>query len=219
MNLIRLSSEAHSVVPFSIADLRARATAKLSLEVPAGHSAGRGSQSAEAEHRAGSAVLRPAAVLIPIVARPQGATILLTQRASELSHHAGQIAFPGGRIDAADASPLAAALRETEEEVGLTRAAVTPLGYLDPYFTGSGYRILPIVAIVTPPFALRVNPAEVEEAFEVPAQFLMDPANHLWHLRERDGRRFGTYAMPFGDRNIWGATAGILRNLYETLYG
>ena len=120
---------------------------------------------------------------------------------------------------ATDATPLAAALRETEEEVGLTREAVTPLGYLDPYFTGSGYRILPIVAIVTPPFALLVNPAEVEEAFEVPAQFLMDPRNHVWQMRERDGRRSGYYAMPFGERHIWGATAGILRNLYEKLYG
>ena len=210
MTLIHLDAEAHPLVPFSIEDLRARATAKLSLEVPADPPDG---------GMAGSAVLRPAAVLIPIVARPQGATILLTQRASALSHHAGQIAFPGGRIDAADASPLAAALRETEEEVGLTRTCVTPLGYLDPYFTGSGYRILPIVAIVTPPFALRLNPAEVEEAFEVPARFLMDPANHVWQVRKRDGKDRSSYAMPFGDRDIWGATAGILRNLYETLYG
>jgi 8-oxo-dGTP pyrophosphatase MutT (NUDIX family) len=218
MNLVDISSKAHPAVPFSIEDLRARAAAKLSLEVPAGHAAGRGSQSAGAAHRAGTAILRPAAVLVPLVARPEGATILLTQRASALSRHAGQIAFPGGRIDATDATPLAAALREAEEEVGLTRAAVTPLGYLDPYFTGSGYRILPILAIVTPPFALLVNPAEVEEAFEVPAQFLMDPCNHAWNMRERDGRLDGYYAMPFGERYIWGATAGILRNLYEQLY-
>jgi 8-oxo-dGTP pyrophosphatase MutT (NUDIX family) len=157
-------------------------------------------------------------VLISFVARPQGATVLLTQRSHALSHHAGQIAFPGGRIEPSDASPLAAALRETEEEIGLTREAVTPLGYLDPYFTGSGYRILPVVAIVTPPFALVIDPAEVDEAFEVPAGFLMDPANHLWHLREREGRTRGHYAMPFGERYIWGATAGILRNLYEKLY-
>lgn len=219
MNLIPISSEAHSFTPFSIEDLRARATARLSLAVPHNRAAGRGNKSAEDTHHAGTAVVRPAAVLIPLVARREGATILLTQRARELSHHAGQIAFPGGRIDPADASPLAAALRETEEEVGLSREAVTPIGYLDPYFTGSGYRILPAVAIVTPPFALVLNPAEVEEAFEVPAQFLMDPRNHEWQVRERDGGRVGTYVMPFGERNIWGATAGILRNLYETLYG
>ena len=186
--------------------MRARATAKLSLEVPAGRAAGRGSQSAGAAHRAGTAILRPAAVLIPIVARPEGATILLTQRASALSRHAGQIAFPGGRIDATDATPLAAALRETEEEIGLTREAVTPLGYLDPYFTGSGYRILPVVAIVTPPFALLLNPAEVEEAFEVPAQFLMDPRNHVWQVRERDGRRAAITRCPSAN-----ATSGARR--------
>ena len=218
MSLTGATSDAPSIAPFSIADLRARATAKLSLATPTRQAAGRGNQSAGAAHLAGTANLRPAAVLIPIIARPDGATILLTQRASALSRHAGQIAFPGGRIDTTDSTPLVAALRETEEEVGLSRAAVTPIGYLDPYFTGSGYRILPIVSIVTPPFALQVNPAEVEEAFEVPAQFLLEPENHVWRVSERDGRRSGHYAMPFGERDIWGATAGILRNLYEKLY-
>lgn len=216
MNRIQLSSAAPALVPFSIGDLRARATAKLSPALPESPLAE--SDNASAPHHASAAVLRPAAVLVPLVARPEGVTVLLTQRASALRRHAGQIAFPGGRIDAADASPLATALRETEEEIGLGRESVTPLGFLDPLLTGSGYRILPLVAIVTPPFALLLNPAEVEEAFEVPAQFLMDPQNHIWQVRERDGRRRGSYAMPFGDRNIWGATAGILRNLYEKLY-
>lgn len=219
MNFISVSASVPPIVPFSIAELRARAIRKLSLEVPAGTASGRGNESARAAHRAGKAILWPAAVLVPIVARPDGPTILLTQRARALSRHAGQIAFPGGRIDVNDATPLAAALRETEEEVGLAGRAVTPIGYLDPYFTGSGYRILPIVAIVRPPFALLLNKAEVEEAFEVPAQFLLDPSNHIWQVREHDGRLHGYYAMPFGERHIWGATAGILRNLYEKLYG
>ncbi len=219
MNLVPRNSDAPPIEPFSVEDLRARATARLSLAAPAETAVGRSDDSPAVDRRAGSAVLRPAAVLIPIVARKEGATFLLTQRATELSHHAGQIAFPGGRIEGADASPLAAALREAEEEVGLTRAAVTPLGYLDPYFTGSGYRILPVVSVVTPPFALVVNPDEVADAFEVPAAFLMDPANHLWHVRERDGQPRGYYAMPFGERYIWGATAAILRNLYDRLYG
>lgn len=219
MNLAhRSSSDTPPASAFTIEDLRARAETKLSLAAPNKSAAGRSDDSPGAARRAGSAVLRPAAVLIPIVARPEGATILLTRRAPALSRHAGQIAFPGGRVEASDATPLAAALRETEEEIGLTRETITPLGYLDPYFTGSGYRVLPVVSIVTPPFALLINPDEVEEAFEVPAQFLMDPANHLWHVRDRDGQARGHYAMPFGERYIWGATAGILRNLYDRLY-
>jgi 8-oxo-dGTP pyrophosphatase MutT (NUDIX family) len=218
MSLAHRNSDLASAAGFSIEDLRARAEAKLSLAVPSPSAGGRGDDSPGTHQRAGTAVLRPAAVLIPIVARAEGPTILLTQRASALSRHAGQIAFPGGRIETSDSTPLAAALREAEEEIGLTRETVTPLGYLDPYFTGSGYRILPVVGIVTPPFALLVNPDEVQDAFEVPAQFLMDPANHLWHLRERDGQTRGHYAMPFGERYIWGATAGILRNLYDRLY-
>jgi 8-oxo-dGTP pyrophosphatase MutT (NUDIX family) len=159
---------------------------------------------------------KPSAVLVPIVAREDGATIMLTQRRASLRSHGGQIAFPGGRIDSGDADPLAAALREAQEEIALPARAVTPLGYLDPYQTGTGYRIVPVVALVSPPFDLTLCEAEVEEAFETPLDFLMNPDNHQIVTRERDGRRF--YAMPFGERYIWGATAGMLRNLYERLY-
>ena len=161
--------------------------------------------------------LRPAAVLIPVVDRPEP-TVLLTLRTDSLSSHAGQIAFPGGRIDPEDTSPLAAALREAEEEIGLDRAYVEPLGYLDLYLSGTGYRIAPTVARVRPDFHLTVNPAEVADTFEVPLAFVMGPENHQRHSREWRGMMRSYYAMPFGDRYIWGVTAGILRNLYERLY-
>src|SRR5260370_10599822 len=160
---------------------------------------------------------RPGAVVNPGVARPQP-TVVLTQRAAHLNDHAGQISFTGGKIDAVDASPLDAALREAEEEVGLSREFVDPIGYLDLYATGFGFRILPTVARVTPGFKLRINHAEVDDAFEVPLAFLMDPANHQVHSKEFRGMERSYYAMPFADRYIWGATAGILRVLYERIY-
>jgi 8-oxo-dGTP pyrophosphatase MutT (NUDIX family) len=161
--------------------------------------------------------IRPAAVLIPVVDRPDP-TVLLTLRTESLSSHAGQIAFPGGRIDPGDASPLAAALREADEEIGLKRDYIEPLGYLDLYLSGTGYRIAPTVARVRPGFQLSVNPAEVADTFEVPLAFVMGPENHQRHSREWRGMMRSYYAMPFGDRYIWGVTAGILRNLYERLY-
>ncbi len=160
--------------------------------------------------------VRPAAVLIPVVAHPQP-TVLLTQRAAHLNDHAGQISFPGGKIDATDASPLDAALREAEEEVGLAREFVDPIGYLDVYATGFGFRILPTVARVRPGFKLTINHSEVDDAFEVPLAFLMDPANHQVHNKEFRGIERSYYAMPFAERYIWGATAGILRVLYERI--
>jgi 8-oxo-dGTP pyrophosphatase MutT (NUDIX family) len=160
--------------------------------------------------------VRPAAVLIPVVDHPQP-TVLLTQRSAHLHDHAGQIAFPGGKIDATDASPLDAALREAEEEVGLGREFVEPIGYLDLYATGFGFRILPTVARVRPGFKLTINPGEVDDAFEVPLAFLMDPANHQLHSKEFRGMDRTYYAMPFAERYIWGATAGILRVLYERI--
>lgn len=166
---------------------------------------------------AGIRPIRPAAVLIPVVDHPEP-TVLLTLRASALSTHAGQVAFPGGRIDPEDASPLAAALREAEEEIGLDRRHVEPLGYLDLYLSGTGFRIMPTVARVTPGFRLTLNHAEVEDTFEVPLAFVMGPENHQRHSREWRGIMRTYYAMPFGDRYIWGVTAGILRNLYERLY-
>jgi 8-oxo-dGTP pyrophosphatase MutT (NUDIX family) len=161
--------------------------------------------------------VRPAAVLIPVVDHPQP-TVLLTQRSAHLNDHAGQISFPGGKIDATDASPLDAALREAEEEIGLSREFVDPIGYLDLYGTGFGFRILPTVARVTPGFKLRVNHAEVDDAFEVPLAFLMNPVNHQVHSKEFRGMERSYYAMPFAERYIWGATAGILRILYERIY-
>jgi 8-oxo-dGTP pyrophosphatase MutT (NUDIX family) len=161
--------------------------------------------------------IRPAAVLIPVVDHAQP-TVLLTQRSAHLNDHAGQISFPGGKIDAADASPLDAALREAEEEVGLGREFVDPIGYLDLYATSFGFRILPTVARVKPGFKLRINQAEVDDAFEVPLAFLMDPANHQLHSKDFRGMQRSYYAMPYAERYIWGATAGILRVLYERIY-
>jgi 8-oxo-dGTP pyrophosphatase MutT (NUDIX family) len=161
--------------------------------------------------------IRPAAVLIPIVEHPEP-TVLLTQRSPHLADHAGQISFPGGKIDAIDATPRDAALREAEEEVGLGRSFVETLGYLPVYGTGFGFRILPTVARVRPGFELRINRSEVDDAFEVPLAFLMDPKNHQLHAKEFRGVERTYYAMPFAERYIWGATAGILRVLYERIY-
>ena len=161
--------------------------------------------------------IRPAAVLIPIVDHAEP-TVLLTQRAAHLNDHAGQISFPGGKIDATDASPLDAALREAEEEIGLAREFIDPIGYLDLYATGFGFRILPTLARIKPGFKLRINETEVDDAFEVPLAFLMNPANHRLHAKEFRGMERHYYAMPFAERYIWGATAGILRVLYERIY-
>jgi 8-oxo-dGTP pyrophosphatase MutT (NUDIX family) len=161
--------------------------------------------------------VRPAAVLIPVVDRSDP-TVLLTQRSPHLSSHAGQISFPGGKIDATDESPLDAALREAEEEVGLAREFVEPVGYLDLYGTAFGFRILPTVAKVKPGFTLKINESEVVAAFEVPLAFLMNPENHQIHTKEFRGLERSYYAMPFAERYIWGATAGILRVLYERIY-
>jgi 8-oxo-dGTP pyrophosphatase MutT (NUDIX family) len=160
--------------------------------------------------------IRPAAVLIAVVEHPQP-TVLLTQRSAHLNDHAGQISFPGGKIDPTDASPLDAALREAEEEVGLDRSFIDPIGYLDLYGTSFGFRILPTVARVRPGFDLRINQSEVDDAFEVPLSFLMNPANHQVHSKEFRGMERTYYAMPFAERYIWGATAGILRVLYERI--
>ncbi|WP_236841885.1 CoA pyrophosphatase [Bosea sp. PAMC 26642] len=160
-----------------------------------------------------------AAVLIGIVPRPEGPTVLLTQRSAALRSHSAQVAFPGGRVDAVDGSPVITALRETEEEIGLSRERIRTLGFLDAYLTGTGYRIVPVVALVEPPFSLTINAHEVDEAFETPLAFLLDPANHRREGREWKGRYRTYYAIPFGDRYIWGATAGMIRNLYERLAG
>jgi 8-oxo-dGTP pyrophosphatase MutT (NUDIX family) len=201
-----------------------RAHERLTLEVPRGLTdpnvtPTRGDHDADPVMRAIAAVrpIRPAAVLVPVVDRPEP-TVLLTQRTTELSNHPGQIAFPGGKIDPQDASPLAAALREASEEIGLDQRLVHPIGYLDLYMTTLGYRIVPTVARVDPHFELALNVAEVHDAFEVPLSFLMQPINHRRHSREWNGMIRHFYAIPFADRYIWGVTAGILRNLHDRIY-
>lgn len=161
---------------------------------------------------------RDAAVLIPIVDRGSEPTVLLTVRTAHLSSHAGQISFPGGKIDPGDASPVAAALREADEEISLKREFVQPIGQLAPYLTGSGYKIIPVVGLVSPQHDLTPNPAEVEDVFEVPLAFLMNPANHQRLSRDWNGRPRYFYAMPFNERYIWGVTAGMIRSLYETVF-
>lgn len=166
-----------------------------------------------------SAALRPAAVLVPLIDRAEGLSVLLTQRTAHLSAHAGQIAFPGGRVEDSDADAVAAALRETEEEVGLPRHHVTVIGRLDTYVTGTGFEITPVVGIVHAPFPLTIDPFEVAEAFEVPLSFIVDPSNHRRTTREFENRTRVFFVLPFEGRNIWGATAGMLVNLAEVLAG
>lgn len=160
----------------------------------------------------------PAAVLVPLVERPEGLTVLLTQRTDHLAHHPGQISFPGGRLEDEDGGDAQiAALRETEEEIGLSRDRVTLLGRLDQYLTGTGFGITPVVGMVTPPFELSPDPFEVAEAFEVPLEFLLDPENHKLHRVVVEGRHRPFWSMTWEQRVIWGATAGILVNLSEVL--
>jgi 8-oxo-dGTP pyrophosphatase MutT (NUDIX family) len=161
--------------------------------------------------------LRHAAVLIPVVAHAP-LSVILTERTEHLSAHAGQIAFPGGKVEADDASPLATALRETREEIALDGAFIEPLGYLPTYRTGTGFIITPAVALVRPGFKLVADPAEVADIFEVPFHFLMDEANHKIDSRNWRGNERRFYAMPCGERYIWGATAGIIRALYRRLF-
>ena len=161
---------------------------------------------------------RAAAVLAPIVMRPEGWTMLFTQRAEETPAHPGQISFPGGRVQAEDASPVETALRETHEEIGLARDLITPLGAWDAYETGTGFRITPIVGLVTPDFSLTLDPREVAGVFEAPLSFLFDPANHERREGVWRGVTRAYYAMPYENRFIWGATAGMILALWERLY-
>lgn len=161
---------------------------------------------------------RQAAVLVPLVARPEGLRVMLTRRTAHLRDHAGQISFPGGSIEADDASPVDAALREAFEETGLPHSHVQVLGTMPKYGTGTGFAVTPVVGLVSPGFALAPDDFEVAEVFETPMEFLMDPANHrLYQARMPDGRQRQYFAMPWEGHFIWGATAGMLRNLYRTL--
>ncbi len=166
---------------------------------------------------AGLAPVVEAAVLVPLVPRPEGATILLTRRTRNLEKHAGQISFPGGKIERGDGSPEAAALRETEEEVGLARERIEILGRLARRVTGTGFRVTPVVGLARPPFELRPAAGEVDAVFEVPLAFVLDRGNHRTEVRLREGveRRF--HAMPYGDFYIWGLTARLLVALCDAL--
>jgi 8-oxo-dGTP pyrophosphatase MutT (NUDIX family) len=202
----------------------ARVRERLTLDVPAGIddpnvTPKRGDHDADPvmEQIATVRPIRPAAVLVPIVDHPEP-TVLLTQRAQHLPNHAGQISFPGGKIETSDGNPLNAALRETDEEIGLDRSFVEPLGYLDVYMTTLGYRIVPTIACVKPGFTLTLSTGEVDDTFEVPLAFLMDQANVQRHARDWQGMTRHYYAITFGERYIWGVTAGILRNLHDRIY-
>lgn len=161
---------------------------------------------------------RLAAVLVPVRSYPQGASVILTERSASMPSHAGQISFPGGRIAHGEETPLEAALREAEEEIGLASAQVEVLGFLDTYLTGSGYLIAPVVAVIDGPFTPIVQEREVASVFEVPLSFLMDPDNHATEEREIRGRLRRYYAMTYGERYIWGATAAMLKNMYDRIY-
>lgn len=211
--------ETTDAAPLDLGDFLARARARLLAVPDLDGDPVRGDHELTPEFRAlvDARPVRGAAVLVPIIARERP-TVLLTLRSAHLSSHAAQIAFPGGKIDPEDDGPLGAALREAQEEVGLAPDLVDPLGYLDPYLARTGYRIVPVVGLVQPDFGLTLNPGEVDEAFEVPLDFLMNDGNHQRESREWLGMVRTFHAMTYEKRRIWGITAGILRSLYERIY-
>src|SRR3954469_4431178 len=161
--------------------------------------------------------MTPASVLIPIVAHPEGLTVLFTKRTVHLKAHSGQVSFPGGRAEPSDPTPEDTALREAEEEIGLARARVELLGRCSEYLTRTGFRVTPVIGVIRPPLELVPDAREVDEVFEVPLAFLLDPANHRRATREINGRTVGYYEMEHQGRVIWGATAGMLVNLYRRI--
>ena len=164
-----------------------------------------------------SPTVTPAAVLVPIVDHPSGLTVIFTQRTSQLKAHSGQVSFPGGRAEPEDPTPEFTALREAQEEIGLAADRVEVLARLPEYHTRTGFRVTPVVGLLTPPLALKPDPREVEELFEVPLAFLLDRKNHRRETRQLQGRAVGYYVIQYGSRRIWGATAGMLVNLYRHL--
>jgi 8-oxo-dGTP pyrophosphatase MutT (NUDIX family) len=192
---------------FDAAELRrrlARPAAALSLSADDG---------AERE----AAAVTPAAVLVPIIARPEGFSVLFTRRTEQLKSHSGQISFPGGRAEPGDPSPRHTALREAQEEIGLAPARVEVLGQLAEYNTRTGFRVTPVIGLIQPPLELAPDAREVDEVFEVPLAFLLDPANHRRESRQIGARMASYYVIEHQGRTIWGATAGMLVNLYRQL--
>jgi 8-oxo-dGTP pyrophosphatase MutT (NUDIX family) len=215
------SSTRPDIEPITTANFAARARDRLYAEPPFADPNGQIAHPSDFDLNPGNwgdvvpgLTFRSAAVLVPIVARSEPA-VLLTQRTHTLPKHAGQISFPGGTTEASDRAPIDTALRETHEEIGLDASVIQPLGYLDPYRSGTGFLITPVVALVEPDIALTLNAGEVDNVFEVPLAYLMDPANHRVEARDVGGRERLFYAITYGERYIWGITAGIVRNLYE----
>ncbi len=210
---------------FSIADLRARARGILvdpgeRIEPGRDAQAGRSDfdLNPELARLEGAEQRYPAAVLVPIIERENEARVLFTQRAEHLSSHAGQISFPGGKMDPHDANIAETALREAREEIGLDPRYVDKIGFLDDYATSSGYHISPLVAVIRDGYSIAPDNNEVADIFDVPLSFLMDSSNHKLLTRQWRGVKRQFYAMAYEERFIWGATAGMLRNLYEALY-
>jgi 8-oxo-dGTP pyrophosphatase MutT (NUDIX family) len=203
------------------ADLRRRLRARLAGTRPSapgeGTLAGLPRELSDRYRHLLPATLTKAAVLVPIVDHADGLTVLLTERAPDLRHHPGQISFPGGRLEAADQGPVEAALRETEEEIGLPRDAVEVLGFLPDHLIVTGYSVTPVVALVAPGTPLTLDPVEVAAVFEVPLAFVLDPANHRLRRRPIGEGVVELFDLPYGARNIWGATAGMLLTLYRLL--
>ncbi|WP_204508197.1 CoA pyrophosphatase [Aestuariivirga litoralis] len=203
---------------FDEPEFRARAAHRLHAAAPPIHSFSDDDLNPTARMIPADEAPKPAAVLVGLVPRESGLNLLLTERQPHLRRHAGQIAFPGGRIDDTDADAVAAALRETEEETGIAPAFIEPIGFLDTYLTSTNYRVVPVVAVLRPGFTAVPQEAEVKDVFEVPLAFLMDPAHHERHSRDWQGHTRYYYAMPWNERYIWGATAGMIRNLYRLMY-
>lgn len=201
---------------FTLEELRMRASQRLNYTD--GEQVGDFTQNPDLRKWVMSKATKDAAILMPLVERQGEVSLLLTKRADKLSSHSGQIAFPGGKVDADDAGPEAAALREAHEEVGLATDQVEILGRLPDYYTGSGYKIAPIIGIMNANAVVKANPDEVDYIFEVPLSFLMNPDNHVRGSRIFEGRERHFFEMPFGEHYIWGITAGMIRVLYDRLY-